>query len=199
MQQIHDQEALSKAFDFLSENQAQQALEIFSDIFTDTEDPMALYGMANCAFLKNDYVTALTQLHTVIEQVPDFAGVYNLCGQISHKMNDLVGAKNFYMLAIEKDPGLVDAQRNFGDVLLELEDYKHGVQAYITILQNHPDDIPTLLRMSRLHMEIDQYQSALLYVGKILARDQTHPEALELFNAMKNHLDGTVFHVGDNH
>lgn len=198
MQEKNYQESISTAFDLINNDQVEQALEIFTDVFTNTEDPLALFGMATCAYNRKDYVAALTQLHELIDADPEFAQAYNLCGQISHQMNDLRSAKSFYMLAIEKDSTLVDAQRNYGDVLLDMEDYDNGVQAYVKILQNHPDDIPTLLRMSRLYMEVNQYQSALLYVGKVLEMDQNQAEALEIFGAMQSHLDGTKSQIGKN-
>ena len=189
---------LEQAFSWLNIDQTDKALSIFTQIFNDTEDPEALYGMAKCAYQVNDLITALTRVHELIDLDPEFAEAYNLCGMISREMDDLKSAKSFFILAIEKDPTLLDPQRNYGDVLLDLEDYDNGVQAYVRILENHPDDIPTLIRMSHLYLEVNQYQSALVYVGKVLEQDKSNSEALELFSAMQDHLEVNSLPVQNN-
>ena len=189
---------LEQAFSWLNIDQTDKALSIFTQIFNATEDPEALYGMAKCAYQVNDLITALTRVHELIDLDPEFAEAYNLCGMISREMDDLKSAKSFFILAIEKDPTLLDPQRNYGDVLLDLEDYDNGVQAYVRILENHPDDIPTLIRMSHLYLEVNQYQSALVYVGKVLEQDKSNSEALELFSSMQDHLEVNSFPVQNN-
>ena len=68
MQEKNYQESISTAFELLNNDQVEQALEIFTDVFSNTEESLALFGMASCAYNRKDYVAALTQLHELISQ-----------------------------------------------------------------------------------------------------------------------------------
>ena len=67
-----------------------------------------------------------------------------------------------------KAPDLVDAQRNYADVLIELGEYEDGVRALVKILENHPDDVSTLLKMAQLYAEVGKYAEAKKFAERAL-------------------------------
>ena len=88
-----------------------------------------------------------------------------------------------FIAAIEKDPKFIEAQRNYGEVLLALEDYENGVKTFMSILENHPDDVPSLLRMAQLHAEVERNDEAKQYAAKILEYDSENRLAKEILNS----------------
>jgi len=79
-----------------------------------------------------------------------------------------------------KAPDLVDAQRNYADVLIELGEYEDGVRALVKILENHPDDVPTLLRMAQLYAEVGRYTDAKKFAERALSVEPENEEIMEI-------------------
>ncbi len=180
---------ITNAFRMLDNMNLTQAQDIFSRVYSKTGEPSALYGLAKCAYQRKDFISALNKLHELINLDPDNADAHFLCGIISREMGDLKSAKSFLILAIQKNNNEVEFQRQYADVLLDLEEYENGVQAYVKILENHPDDVPALLSMGQLYLEVDQYESALLYAGKAMEHEPANPEILELINQIGARLE----------
>ena len=53
----------------------------------------------------------------------------------------------------------------------------------MSILENHPDDVPSLLRMAQLHAEVERNDEARQYAAKILEYDSENRLAKEILNS----------------
>lgn len=94
-----------------------------------------------------------------------------------------MSAKTMFIAAIEKDPKFIEAQRNYGEVLLALDDYENGIDTFIKILKNHPDDVPSLIRMAQLYAEVEKGEEARQYAAKVLEYDSENNLAKEILNS----------------
>lgn len=176
---------LDRASEQLLNGNPLDAASVFEQILK--ENPIsgdALFGLALCARQKNDNETALKHLKKLLQLNPNHAGAYNLSGMISFESGDLKNAKKLFVMAIEKDQTFIEAQRNFGEVLLALEDYDVGVQTFMAILKNHPDDVPALIRVAQLYIEVGQMSEAAPYLEKARQLEPNNSRVLELIEIM---------------
>lgn len=172
---------LKRATALLSEGQLAAAAELFNDVRQENPlDPDALFGLALCARNQGRNDEALTLLQRLIEINPEDAAAYNQSGIIVAETGDLENARVLIGRAIELDPTLIDAQRNLAEILLLQENYTAGVQTYIAILDQYPDNIPCLLRMAQLHEEAGNLDEAVSWSEKVLAIDPENSSAREL-------------------
>ncbi|MFH1851429.1 MAG: tetratricopeptide repeat protein [Candidatus Neomarinimicrobiota bacterium] len=185
------QRMVTTAYDLLEQGEVDRAKQLFTNVVDSDENKKARLGIALCAYARKDYMLSLMQLQNLVEDDPDYAEVYNLCGLISRDMGDLVGARGFFILAIEKSPVLVEAQFNYGNILLDLEDYDNGVAVLVKILEQHPEHVPTLVRMSELYFEIGKHESALLYLGQALKYNPANAAALKIFDNLQTSIELT--------
>jgi glycosyltransferase involved in cell wall biosynthesis/Tfp pilus assembly protein PilF/ubiquinone/menaquinone biosynthesis C-methylase UbiE/pyruvate-formate lyase-activating enzyme/dTDP-glucose pyrophosphorylase len=175
---------LQKAEQYLNNKDILKAKKIFNDIYHKTRSEDALLGLAICAKQEKDREEALKQIRELLSINPNHAGAYNLSGMISFESGDLENAKKLFAMAIEKDQTFIEAQRNFGEVLLALEDYDVGVQTFMAILKNHPDDVPTLVRVAQLYIEVGQTSKAAPYLEKARQLEPNNSRVLELIEIM---------------
>ena len=179
-----NEEAMRNAIVYLEKGKEEESFKQFQKVLkTDLINQDAHLGIAVSARQKGDSVLALRHLKRLLELNPDHASAYNLSGVILFESGDLKSAKKLFATAIEKDPTLIEAQRNYGEVLLALEDYENGVNTFVEILKNHPGDLPTLIRMAQIHAEVGKNNEARNYASKILEYDSENRLAKEILNS----------------
>jgi len=140
----------------------------------------ALFGAALTCNQLGEADRALGYLDRLNRLQPNDAQVYNQIGLAFTLKEDTEGAQAAFVRAIEVDPAFVDAQRNYAALLIEAGRYEDGIKAFQQIVLNHPDDVPALLNLAKLNLEVDRLHDARLYLNKALQVDATNPAALEL-------------------
>jgi len=176
-----NEEAMRKAIIYLEQGKEEESFEQFQKVLkTDPINQDAHLGIAVFARQNGDSVLALRHLKRLLELNPDHAGTYNLYGMISFESGNLENAKKLFITAIEKDPTLIEAQWNLGEVLFALEDYETGVQTFMAILENHPNDVPTLLNVSHLYLEVGKNGEAIAYLEKANRLEPDNGEVLDM-------------------
>ncbi len=179
-------EQLSAAQDAMERGSFEKALEALQLIIR--ENPIHSTALFLAAVAENQlqhYDAALVYLNKLIGLEPDNALAYNQIGLNFKAQGDLEAAQQAFLKAIESDPGLVDAQRNFGDALIEAGDFENGVQTFATILKNHPNDVPALLYMSQIHLDAGKWQRAQAYAQKVLDLDPKNVLAGQLLELIR--------------
>jgi|TARA_B100000959_G_scaffold184104_1_gene192395 GT2 family glycosyltransferase/2-polyprenyl-3-methyl-5-hydroxy-6-metoxy-1,4-benzoquinol methylase/Tfp pilus assembly protein PilF len=137
----------------------------------------ALYGLALCSQNCQNNVKAMEYVNDLLQINPDHVEGLNQFGIILVNDNNFEDAKNVFIAAINKSPGFIDAQRNLAELFILEGDYDTGVQAYLTIIKNHPEDIPSLLRMAELNQEADNTKEASEWAELVLQLEPEHPLA----------------------
>ena len=102
---------------------------------------------------------------------------YNQLGIEAYNAGNLEKAKSFFAIAMENGPNFIDAQRNYAEVLLQLEDYENGVQTFVNILGKHGNDILTLIRLAQLYAEVGKNEDAVTLLEKVLEIDPRNVKA----------------------
>lgn len=177
---------LELAESFLSHQNFIMAREMYGKALREDAEVEGLFGLALCAYQEGDTVTCLKSLNELLEKQPGHAGAFNLSGMVAATNGDLEGAEKLFVTAIRNNPELVEAQRNYGEVLIAKEDYENGVKVLDAILKKHPDDIPTLLTMAELSMEAEMMKEALLYLNQVIDLDPENESALEMIEKIES-------------
>ena len=111
---------------------------------------------------------ALEYINELLRINPNHSEAWNQFGLIMVDKGNLADAKKGFITSIEKNPGSVEVQRNLAELYLLEGDFELGVQAYLSILKNYPDDVPTLLRMAELNAEADNKELASEWANLVL-------------------------------
>ncbi len=136
--------------------------------------------MALCASQKDLELKTLSTLNKIIERWPEYAAAYNQLGLLSYKNNEFEKARDFFATAIEKDNTMIDAQRNYGLSLIELEDFQNGIAVFNKILENRSDDVETLIILTGFYCEIEKWTEADKLITVALKNEPDNANALEL-------------------
>ena len=158
-----------------------EALQLYLRIFK--HDPLnseALLGISMLYNNKKQFDEALYYINKLIRLEPDSALAFNQSGIALMGKGEMEGAKSAFALAVEKDGAFIDAQRNYGDALIESGEYETGIKTFLTILNNHPQDIPSLLYLARINFEAGNSKEAVRYIEKVLAIDEENDLARQL-------------------
>ena len=177
---VHDQ-LVAEALKHLQDDRLEQAAEKYKQIIND--NPLsreALFGCGTVLMNQTNYDEALLIYNRLVGIDPNDAQAYNQIGVLFKLKEDFEAAKASFALAIQKDPTLLDAQRNYGDILIETADYENGIRVFYKILENHPDDIPSLIYMANLCVEAERFSGAERYLQLVLAMDPHNDLANQL-------------------
>ncbi len=187
LSKVNELDPENEAAGTLISSMALQPEDIPAPVEEDETD--VLFEQAIQAKNEGDTARSISLLNQLIKRNPDYAPAYNLLGLVSWEMKDGEGARAFLVNAIEKDPSLVEAQRNYGDILIQLEKYEDGVRVFDTILKNHPDDIPSLLYMGQLYLDAERYMETAAYTARVLELDPSNEIAQKLQELVGQYLN----------
>lgn len=176
---------ISTANELAEQGNIQKAKIIFDRLFSSTRDLDALYGLAFCSYREEKFDIALSQLNEILDVDPRNVEAFNLAGIIAAKVGNLEDAKALFIAAIENDQAFLEAQRNYGEVLLETGDFDNGVNVFHVIIKNHPEDVTTLIRMADLYTEVNRDEDALLLLERALEIQPDNMSAISLLNRIQ--------------
>ena len=151
------------------------------------ENPLhedAFMGLIMAARITGRIEEAIGFTRRLIHLNPDNAIAYNLSGLLASDAGNYQAAQKLFRIAIEKDANLLDARRNYAEVLIIDDKFQEGVKAYLDIIADHPDDIITLLRMAELNIEAGRTSDAMKYAKLVLKVDPTQAQAVSILENM---------------
>jgi len=143
-----------------------------------------LFEQALSAKKEGNNQESMNYVQKILEQNAENADALNLAGIIYYEQEKLEKAKNSFAAAIQNDHTMVDAQHNYAETLIELEDYKNGVKAFVTILENHPENVTALLRLAQLSAEAGRFDDSVEYCEKVLEIEPENEQAREIINLL---------------
>ena len=160
----------------MQQNDMNRARELYAEILEFNPIHVeALFGAALACNQAGDPQAAMGYLNRLVRLQPNDALVFNQIGVAFMKSEDYLAAKNAFARAVEIDPQYVEAQRNYADALIESGDYQNGILALQQIVLNHPDDVPALIYLTRLNMEVERWDEARVYLDKARQVVPDHP------------------------
>ncbi len=181
----HEQ-TIEKATDLIVEGKYAEGQELFDQVLT--ENPIlvdALYGRAVASRFQGDSVTALRYLQNIVRLDPNCAVAYNEIGSILLEDGDPQAAQKLFARAIKEEAGFLSAQRNYGDALIQSEDFENGIRAFLQILDNHPNDVESMMYLAQINAEAGKFRESLQYVDRILNVEPNYEPAQNLLDIIE--------------
>lgn len=175
----------NEAASLLKDGQYKLAKKIYTSL--DSETPYStetIFGLALCSRELNDNQSALKHLKHLLEVHPEHSGAYNQLGIIHLKRGEVQSAGDMFIKAIMKSPKSIEAKYNHGRVLFELGEYEYSLQVLENILENKPDDMKTILFISKVYRKSGDFQKAIHFARIALDVDATCKEAEELLKTL---------------
>lgn len=154
-----------------------------------SENPLfeeALSGLAMAAKALGQLELALSALKRLITTNPDHAIAYNLMGLLAAETGDNQNAKQLFQVAMSKDNSLLDAQRNYAEVLLLNDEFQEGIQALLNIIEQNPEDVLSLSRMADLNLEAGRVAEAESFAHRIMQVDPQNELAQQIVGAARS-------------
>ncbi|HGY54755.1 MAG TPA: glycosyltransferase [Caldithrix abyssi] len=165
----------------MSEGNLREALDGFDQVLQ--ENPLsaqALLGRAMCLRGLGQAESALEAVQKFMKWQPQNAAGRNLYGILLSESGRKEEALEQFTRAVESDPAYIEVQRNYAQTLVDLEDYGNGIKAYVRILENHPDDVPSLTAMAMFNYETGRLEEAATYWERANEVQPDHPDVRAL-------------------
>jgi glycosyltransferase involved in cell wall biosynthesis/Tfp pilus assembly protein PilF len=117
---------------------------------------------------------------------PNFGDVNNDLGVLYHLQGKMTDALKHFRRAAELEPQNKEFSKNLGDFLFsEMKQTQSAIDIYQRIVQQHFDDLPSLMMLGHLCSCLKRYDEAERYYARVLEIAPDHPEASKFFAALK--------------
>ncbi len=124
----------------------------------------SLYQQAIELYQKGEMAAAIKVLNRLVNENPEYSRAYFLLGKIAFELREYENARSFLTEAIARDPSHIAAQRLFGETLISAGEAESGIATFRKILENHPEDIPTRLKLAEVLSLQNRFDDALQVV-----------------------------------
>jgi tetratricopeptide (TPR) repeat protein len=141
-----------------------RAVPAFRDALAIEDDPVTRRELANALLALGRAQEALAEIERLLATEHEDGEVWFLCGRAREALRDVRGAEEAYLRAIERSPGLVEAQFRLGAVLIELARYEEAIASLESALSLAPPDAPW--RAQAEAALIEAHQRAIPVQGK---------------------------------
>lgn len=180
------------ANEFLSKSLYSESALLYRQIYGLSKDPEALYGMSLCAFYENELQKALVLVQELLEIAPEDSRYLNLAGLCAVQTGYLGKAQDLFLASQEHSPSYVEAQRNYGEVLILKGEFQKGFELLIRISKKFPEDLKTLLILAKLSRDIGRKKEAHKYINRVLQLDPNNEQAYRYGRLSRHRNVGTT-------
>ncbi|MGB5695887.1 MAG: tetratricopeptide repeat protein [Polyangiales bacterium] len=123
----------------------------------------------------------------------NYAPIYNTWGLIKVYKGDVISALRFFEKAITLDPGLFEAQMNFGEVTISFRGYEDGRQAFARAVELEPNNYDAIIGLGTALRGLDRFAEAEAQYERARQLDAQRPEAyFNLGVLYQDYMSGSV-------
>jgi glycosyltransferase involved in cell wall biosynthesis/Tfp pilus assembly protein PilF len=142
------------------------------------KDPHQLYLKIEPLIEDGQFKLAVNALEKLLDVYPDFALAHNDLGVLYYQLGYYHRAQKHYEKAHQLQPENITFQKNLADFYyVNLNDVQAALQIYIGILKFHPNDIETLLTLSKICMDLENMDDAKEFLNRVIELDPLNTEA----------------------
>ena len=142
-------------------------------------DPDARYSEIRQLAEKGDAHGARSRLETLLADHPDHALAHNDLGVLCCQAGEKEKALHHYEEAARLVPQNHVFQKNLADYLyIEQNRIKDAMQIYVRILEEHPEDVETLMAIAHICFSLSSFDDAATFYRRVLDIEPWNPDAL---------------------
>jgi tetratricopeptide (TPR) repeat protein/cellulose biosynthesis protein BcsQ len=127
----------------------------------------------NVKYNSKQYMEAIEDYSKAIELNPNFAMGYRNRGLANYEYKKYAEAINDCSLAIQIMPEYMEAYIDRGYASIKIKKYKEAIDDFNKVLIAKPDDIATLNGLANVYRHLKEYDKAIEYNEKSLAKDNS--------------------------
>ena len=170
-------------------NEASSMLEKLKDRANHKPDgatPETDYRRSQVLFQAGDIEAAIKTLEDIIKAHPEFAPAHNDLGVLSYQCGLKDRALAYYQEAVRLEPLNSVYQKNLADLYyVELGRTQEALEIYLSVLQEDPTDIETLMAAGYICMDLNRLKNARVFCDRVLEIAPENADAM----AMREKLD----------
>jgi tetratricopeptide (TPR) repeat protein len=123
----------------------------------------------------------------------DYAPIYNTWGLIKVYKGDVISALRYFQRAIMLDPGLFEAQMNFGEVTISFRGYEDGRKAFASAVALRPESYDAIIGLGTALRGLGEFAEAEAEYERAKQIDGGRPEAyFNLGVLYQDYMSGSV-------
>jgi tetratricopeptide (TPR) repeat protein len=115
---------------------------------------------------------------SIIQKHPQHAEAHYQLGLVNEQEGDLSTAWEHFKAAISAAPANTDYRAHLAQSYYHSELYYQAIREWEAILQQHPDDVVTQLKLARVYQQINRQDKAHAYYAAVLKIQPDNSEAL---------------------
>jgi tetratricopeptide (TPR) repeat protein len=163
--------------------EAQQFIErlVKRDGIRETEEnPESIYQQCQGLVDRGHIEKAISCLESLSSEHPDFALAHNDLGVLYYQQGDMKRCQLSYERAVSIEPANPNFQKNLADFyLVEKGNVEQALEIYMSVLNDNPEDIDTLMAAGHVSAAIGNADSARLFYDRVLDVEPWNLEASE--------------------
>jgi len=148
------------------------------------DDADALNNLGYTLFQMGQRAEALQLYQQALQFQPDFPEALNNVGIFYGQQRDLARAEAYFRQAFERRPTYGEAANNLALVLRARGDTASAITLLQHFVEASPAFEPAYITLSRLYLAAARPRDARQVLARLLERNPTHPQALELMNSI---------------
>lgn len=132
-----------------------------------------------------DNEAAIKALEDLVTKCPDNAIAHNDLGVLCYNRGDKEKALTHYEKAVQLQPVNTTFQKNLADfTYVEMSRAEDAMRIYVSILENDPEDVETLLSCGRLCVDYKQIDDAKIFYNRVLNIEPWNSDARESLDSL---------------
>jgi len=142
---------------------------------------------------RGGYRQAIDELQNLLRVYPQFALAHNDLGVLLYQQGDKECALSHYEQAAEIQPANITFQKNLADFYyVEQGRVEDALRIYVRILENHPEDVETLLITGHICVALQKFDDAKDFYRRVLQIEPWNSGASENLDKIEKILAGTT-------
>jgi len=144
-----------------------------------------MYQVAQKAATEGRGQEAIQQLETILTVSPDHAQAHNDLGVLLYRAGDKNPALDHYEKAVQHDPNNITFQKNLADFYcIEQGQFEKAMRIYVKILENHPQDVETLMAVGYICENLNKTDDARDFYHQVMEIEPWNLEARQKLDAL---------------
>ena len=144
-----------------------------------------MYQDAQKAVVEDRGQEAIQTLEKLLVASPEHAQAHNDLGVLLYRAGDKILALDHYEKAVQFDPNNTTFQKNLADFYcIEQRQFEKSMRIYVRILENHAEDVETLMAVGYICENLDKTDDAKDFYHRVIEIEPWNLEARQKLDTL---------------